>query len=279
MQKRRVALARHALRREPTHTESLTLRHLSIAIAAILCVIGTAPGASHAHSAAAATEWVFSSSPDACTVIGRPGEAFVLLTINPEGEQGLRIHHRDLVLGNGEVRPLVLTVGETRLAFDVTGARTVDGTPGFIVGARRDLRAAFGAGTAAVVEIAPGAPLALDLSGLSEVLAPLDACAAQLKPRDLASIAVSKPVLKKMPSMTASEMPLAGATRNEVGFRLTVSPEGRAVGCEIVKSSGSDRLDAKVCEKLIAGTRFTPARNAAGNPVAATYQSSMVFRR
>jgi hypothetical protein len=49
-------------------------------------------------------------------------------------------------------------------------------------------------------------------------------------------------------------------------FRLAVSAEGRASGCEIIESSGNvDMMGA--CRALSARARYEPARDAAGNPV------------
>ena len=49
---------------------------------------------------------------------------------------------------------------------------------------------------------------------------------------------------------------------------LTVAPTGRVTHCTVTASSGSATLDATTCRILYSRARFTPARDAAGNPVA-----------
>lgn len=53
-----------------------------------------------------------------------------------------------------------------------------------------------------------------------------------------------------------------------VGFVLHVSAEGRVTRCDVMQSSGSRALDLRTCQIMIVRARFTPARNAAGEPEA-----------
>lgn len=64
--------------------------------------------------------------------------------------------------------------------------------------------------------------------------------------------------------------PDARAARAEgvVLFDLEVGPNGRVTNCIVTTSSGSPSLDATTCRLVTARARFTPARNAAGQPVA-----------
>lgn len=246
------------------------------ALASLL--VGTIASAVAAQAqGAGATEWKLYETRDSCSIGGKPGRAFVFLVITPEGEQGLRIHHPSIAIGDGEVRRAVLTIGDTRLGLEVRGARTSDGTPGFTLLGRRDLRSALAASSAATLEVLPGAPLALDLTGLAEALPRLDRCADQLAPRDPDSIVAVAPRITRMPSINPSQLLLDTATKPAMGYRLTISREGRAESCEITQSSGSGRLDSTICQMLTAGTRFTPARNAANLPVVGTYQSKVSF--
>jgi TonB family protein len=61
---------------------------------------------------------------------------------------------------------------------------------------------------------------------------------------------------------------LARGEKGNVGFRLVVGPNGRVTRCDIMQSSGSRALDEGTCQILRRQARFTPARDAAGNPVA-----------
>ena len=258
------------------------MSRMSVALAAVSGVLAAgmvplpADGA-RAQQSPATPAWKLYETPESCTISLLKGDSFVLLTINPEGGQGLRMHHPDLAIANNVVHPVSLTLGERQLAFDVRGAVTADGTPGFIVAGRRDLREAFGAAASAKVELSPAPALSLDLAGLAEVLPQLDACTAGLTPRDPESIVAVTPRMTKPPRIDPGELPLEGATRRDVSWRVTISPEGKVADCEIVRSSGSAALDDQVCRLLRTTSRFEPGRNAAGKPVTATFQSRVVF--
>lgn len=64
----------------------------------------------------------------------------------------------------------------------------------------------------------------------------------------------------------------AGASRRNAGGTVVahfdVQPDGRVAGCRVVQSSGNPDLDATTCRLIEARFRYTPARDAAGNPVA-----------
>ncbi len=66
------------------------------------------------------------------------------------------------------------------------------------------------------------------------------------------------------------------AIRNEeagrVQYRLTVSPNGRALDCTVIVSSGSATLDSETCKIAIRRSRFSPATDGTGNPVAGEYR-------
>jgi periplasmic protein TonB len=74
----------------------------------------------------------------------------------------------------------------------------------------------------------------------------------------------------------------AAALRKEeegmVGFRLTISPEGRVSDCTITQSSGSASLDAATCRILVGRARFDPARDRKGRPVADTMAGRILWR-
>lgn len=62
-----------------------------------------------------------------------------------------------------------------------------------------------------------------------------------------------------------------GTTR----FRVTVGTDGRVQSCEIVASSGFERLDAATCKNVSRRARFDPATDAGGAPVSGTYSSAI----
>lgn len=67
-----------------------------------------------------------------------------------------------------------------------------------------------------------------------------------------------------------ADYPPAAIRAHEEGrtaFRLAVGPDGRVSACTITESSGSAALDETTCRILRLRARFTPARDARGNPV------------
>lgn len=59
---------------------------------------------------------------------------------------------------------------------------------------------------------------------------------------------------------------------------FTVTPEGRASDCSIARSSVDAASAAQVCPLVIQKIRFNPARNAAGEAIAAQYGYRVDFR-
>lgn len=51
--------------------------------------------------------------------------------------------------------------------------------------------------------------------------------------------------------------------------QIAVGPAGRATGCRVTRSSGNRELDSTTCRLVLERFRFKPARNAAGQAVAA----------
>jgi protein TonB len=82
-----------------------------------------------------------------------------------------------------------------------------------------------------------------------------------------------------LPSLVADSDYPASALRDReqgtVGFRLTVSSEGRVSNCVVTSSSGSSALDAASCRIMRSRARFTPARNATGGFTTDTVNSRL----
>jgi protein TonB len=74
----------------------------------------------------------------------------------------------------------------------------------------------------------------------------------------------------------------ARALREEVegtvGVRVTVTADGRATGCSVTASSGSDILDAAACAGMERYARFDPALDDAGNPTTGSYSTRITYR-
>ncbi len=63
-----------------------------------------------------------------------------------------------------------------------------------------------------------------------------------------------------------------------VGVRVTVTADGKATGCSVTKSSGSDILDQAACKDLERYGRFDPALNDAGDPISASWSTRITYK-
>lgn len=63
-----------------------------------------------------------------------------------------------------------------------------------------------------------------------------------------------------------------------VGVRVTVTADGKATGCSVTASSGSDILDQAACKDLERYGRFDPALNAAGEPISAPWSTRITYK-
>ena len=93
--------------------------------------------------------------------------------------------------------------------------------------------------------------------------------------------AATKPVLTRAIT-DASAFPVPpGGRQARIGqsviVRLTVSSQGRATRCSIYRPSPFPETDAAVCRLALDQLRFEPARDASGNPVAATFHYQQRF--
>jgi periplasmic protein TonB len=62
-----------------------------------------------------------------------------------------------------------------------------------------------------------------------------------------------------------------------VGVRVTVGANGRVESCSVTGSSGSSVLDDAACEGMQRYARFNPALNAAGDPISASWSTTIVY--
>lgn len=92
----------------------------------------------------------------------------------------------------------------------------------------------------------------------------------------------SKPVHISGRIDKASDFPIPpGGREARIGkaviLALTISPDGRATGCRIYKSSGLPDTDEVTCRLAKERLRFKPALNAAGEPVTGTFYWQQKF--
>lgn len=71
---------------------------------------------------------------------------------------------------------------------------------------------------------------------------------------------------------------LREGTEGRVGVRVTVNAEGRVEACSVASSSGSSVLDDAACQGMERYARFDPALNDAGDPVSASWSTTIVYQ-
>jgi len=71
---------------------------------------------------------------------------------------------------------------------------------------------------------------------------------------------------------------LREGTEGRVGVRVTVNAEGRVDACSVSSSSGSSTLDEAACQGMQRYARFDPALNDGGNPVSASWSTTIVYQ-
>lgn len=67
-----------------------------------------------------------------------------------------------------------------------------------------------------------------------------------------------------------------GSTRGSAELLLLINPVGRVERCRALRSSGNLAVDDMLCQRLVDGARFQPAREADGTPL---YQDIRYFPR
>ncbi|MBV8688290.1 MAG: TonB family protein [Alphaproteobacteria bacterium] len=102
----------------------------------------------------------------------------------------------------------------------------------------------------------------------------------------VAAAALASPAAARRPSPVRPQSPqnwvrnddypgpsILAREEGTTAFLLSVDATGRVTGCAVTGSSGFARLDQTTCRLMMERARFKPARDSAGNPVAATWES------
>jgi periplasmic protein TonB len=79
---------------------------------------------------------------------------------------------------------------------------------------------------------------------------------------------------------TAADYPAESRRLGETGttsVRFTIGTDGRLAKAEVVRSSGSPRLD-EVARVKLSQCQFRPGRDAQGNPIGGTFQADYVWK-
>lgn len=131
----------------------------------------------------------------------------------------------------------------------------------------------------AVLTIAPshGPTLELSMPGLSKARAAVPTCNDDLLKDwgvDKASLArVATPAEAMSPEnwITQDDYPNEAIAKGQIGtttMAWTIGVDGKVTDCHIVVASGTPALDNAACGAILRRSKYVPARDAAGNPVA-----------
>ena len=64
---------------------------------------------------------------------------------------------------------------------------------------------------------------------------------------------------------------IAAGAQGTAQARLSIGPDGRVVGCDLIRSTGNGALDSTTCNILRRRVKFSPAKDSNGNPTADSY--------
>ena len=98
----------------------------------------------------------------------------------------------------------------------------------------------------------------------------------------LAGAVVAATPTTPLPWFDLNDYPIKAFEREWQGvtsFAVIVGPDGRAVDCKVVKSSGYEMLDRPACSVAVKRARFRPAVGADGRAAYGVYRSQVVWQR
>jgi len=81
---------------------------------------------------------------------------------------------------------------------------------------------------------------------------------------------------------SADDYPAAAQAAGAEGTaqaQLTIGPDGRVVGCNLIRSTGNSSLDSATCNILRRRAKFTPARDSNGQPTTDTVSTPPIVWR
>jgi protein TonB len=99
-------------------------------------------------------------------------------------------------------------------------------------------------------------------------------------PRKVQSAQSAKGDLRTL--FSADDYPAAASAAEAQGTAqatLTIGPDGRVVGCNLVRSTGNGALDSATCNILRRRAKFTPARDSNGQPTTDTVTTPPIVWR
>jgi periplasmic protein TonB len=127
---------------------------------------------------------------------------------------------------------------------------------------------------------APPPPIAVVVAPTPPPIPQLAPAPPPAPPRKVVSAQSAKGDLRTL--FSADDYPASAQSSGAEGTTrasLTIGPDGRVTGCNIIQSSGNGSLDSTTCNILRRRAKFTPARDSNGNPTSDTITTpSIVWR-
>lgn len=253
---------------------------MTIAAAVLLLM---APPAAPAAPVAATGKWVMNYEPTLCTLsrqFGAGKEAVTFAVVKmPFAQRG------DFLFQTPGRRPA--RAGAASLVMEPSG-RTADvrmRTSPSADGKHQLTLLTVDADTLAALPASTGMRLegeglrvpAIALDKMPQAMAAMQKCednliaALGVTPADRAAIATeAEPLSDERTWVTARDYPPDARrmrTQGETRIWWTIGADGRVADCHVILTSGDETLDKAACAALQRNARFTPAKNAAGQPV------------
>ncbi|MEY4869080.1 MAG: hypothetical protein RIS11_274 [Pseudomonadota bacterium] len=79
--------------------------------------------------------------------------------------------------------------------------------------------------------------------------------------------------------ITAADYPRNVSAEGTTRFEMLVAADGRPTSCNVTVSSGTAALDTATCNAFMRRARFSPAKNASGQPVEGRYRGSVTWKK
>jgi TonB family protein len=267
----------------------MNIRCFLIATAALSALI---PASVQAREWGSVAGWVISPGKQSCGMFSQKHDGTMtdaLFLKRLDGSIVMQLENPSWQIPAGSVGRVQYWVNNRNYRGPVSAA-AMPNNPG------RGLIAAFGAdfenelsSGSVLILVLDGRPVdQISLAGSAAAIDTVQSCLNELRTAPtqgagFTALAAKAPVPRNSPSqwITVEDYPSsAERDRREgtVAFRLSVGMDGRADNCVVTKSSGSEDLDAATCKAMMRRTKFNPALDATGNPVAGIYESRVSWK-
>ena len=253
------------------------LKTWSASLASLALVLNAVP--SHARDWGTVSGWFVSSAGETCGMFAQNQSAKateIVILKRRDGVLFVQVKNAGWLRSGGEVSFWV----DDQPYDGPFSVNSVD--KGYVATFGEGFEGELQAGTTLTVR-RDGALLdQISLAGSSAAFATLQSCVNDLRN------AGTTPKIVKLPRPTNANSWIsdtdypAGALRDRregtAGFRLSVIANGKVKDCVITASSGSADLDGATCSNIIKRARFSPAEDASGKAVDASYSSRVSWK-